>query len=122
MPEETKFKIDSVFGTVLKGYFEWDEDDLPEFQEEYDEERKKSTLVVYVSDTKTWTEKKHCSDHYEDDTRDALRSIGLQEQMEGVFEQGKKNTMTREELIYALAKLGFIYNKDFEEYMKRALE
>jgi hypothetical protein len=100
------YKINSVFGVGQQ---------VVDYDDDKDEEIVGN--VVYVSDKDTWQKEGHCSDHYEDDSLDAVSDLGFSESMESIFEQ-TTNTMTKDQIIEAMTDMGFIYDQKFEVYMQ----
>ncbi|MHA1469709.1 MAG: hypothetical protein ACTSSP_04010 [Candidatus Asgardarchaeia archaeon] len=77
-------------------------------------------FYVFVSDKDTWVNNKCCADFYSDDTSNALNDYGFGEAMDGIWESG---ILQKREAIWELmTKLGFEFDKSFEDFMIDSME
>lgn len=84
-------------------------------------------LCAFISNMEDWKDEKCCSDYIADDVYKILTTIGFVEQEDAIWSTGnwvftkdgqeKINQFTREEIFEKLSKVGFYYDKEFEEMM-----
>lgn len=79
-----------------------------------------SPFNIYITDKVTWDQDHCCSDCAVDQKlREKLNKVGFAESEEGIFEP-LSETFTKEQIHKAMEGLGFVHNKEFEEFMKNS--
>ena len=88
----------------------------------------KKILCVYISDRDVWDKTGYCSDYTNSPEAEMLGKLGLTEEMDGVFsllteeyENGEfvpTDILTQEQIHDKLVEAGFVYDADFEEFMR----
>tara|TARA_Y100000310_G_scaffold344477_1_gene457451 strand:- start:564 stop:1010 length:447 start_codon:yes stop_codon:yes gene_type:complete len=100
---EPKFAQEYIFGLV----------------EEEDEYGPGNLWLVYVSDKKTWTERKHMSDEFFEELDDAMRKIDFHASMENVYREpyeGEKKPHV--EVMQLMQDIGLQFNEEFEDFVQ----
>jgi hypothetical protein len=77
-------------------------------------------LVLYVGDKETWDIDKCCSDLLSKEVCTLLGKLGFGSEEDGIFEPDRPRS--REEILKMLELMDFVYNKEFEDFMKNSIE
>ena len=73
-------------------------------------------IVVFVTDLETWEKHQACNDWIDKDIRKMLNDAGFVEMEDGIFEPTDIK-MTEKYIDIEMTKIGFVRNKEFEDFM-----